>query len=107
MSIPQTRAPCVVPDLRARVFVWTLIGARTPMPRLIPGPAGLDESTGQDVVEAAAGAFGAVTSIEVSADRGFAFVEFESESQSGVAMNGLQNFKITPTNLMKITYAKR
>jgi RNA recognition motif-containing protein len=38
---------------------------------------GLDESTGQEVVEAAAGAFGAVTSIDVSADRGFAFVEFE------------------------------
>merc|ERR1712137_579755 len=38
---------------------------------------------------------------------GIAFVEFESEMQSGVAMNGLQNFKITPTNLMKISYAKR
>lgn len=36
-----------------------------------------------------------------------AFIEFESEMQSGVAMTGLQNFKITPTNLMKITYAKR
>jgi U2 small nuclear ribonucleoprotein B'' len=38
---------------------------------------------------------------------GISFVEFESELQSGVAMNGLQGFKITPTNLMKITYAKR
>jgi len=38
---------------------------------------------------------------------GIAFVEFDSEMQSGVAMSGLQNFKITPTNLMKITYAKR
>jgi len=38
---------------------------------------------------------------------GIAFVEFENEVQSGVAMNGLQGFKITPTNLMKITYAKR
>lgn len=38
---------------------------------------------------------------------GIAFVEFDNEMQSGVAMNGLQNFKITPTNLMKITYAKR
>ena len=38
---------------------------------------------------------------------GIAFVEFENEVQSGVAMNGLQSFKITPTNLMKITYAKR
>ena len=38
---------------------------------------------------------------------GIAFVEFDSEAQSGVAMGGLQNFKITPQNLMKITYAKR
>mmetsp|Transcript_33808 Transcript_33808/g.74169 ORF Transcript_33808/g.74169 Transcript_33808/m.74169 type:complete len:243 (-) Transcript_33808:718-1446(-) len=38
---------------------------------------------------------------------GIAFVEFENEMQSGVAMAGLQNFKITPTNLMKISYAKR
>lgn len=48
---------------------------------------GLDESTGQDVVEAAAGAFGAVTSIEVSADRGFAFVEFESEEDAQKAVD--------------------
>jgi RNA recognition motif-containing protein len=38
---------------------------------------------------------------------GIAFVEFESEMQSGVAMGGLQNFKITPQNLMKVSYAKR
>ena len=38
---------------------------------------------------------------------GIAFVEFESEAQSGVAMGGLQSFKITPQNLMKISYAKR
>lgn len=38
---------------------------------------------------------------------GIAFVEFENDVQSGTAMQGLQNFKITPTNLMKITYAKR
>lgn len=38
---------------------------------------------------------------------GIAFVDFENEVQSTVAMNGLQNFKITPTNLMKITFAKR
>lgn len=38
---------------------------------------------------------------------GIAFVEFESDTQSGLAMNNLQNFKITPQNLMKISYAKR
>ena len=38
---------------------------------------------------------------------GIAFVEFENEVQSGTAMQGLQSFKIPPTTLMKITYAKR
>ena len=48
---------------------------------------GLDESTGQEVVEAAARAFGAVTSIDVSADRGFAFVEFELEEDAQKAVD--------------------
>ena len=38
---------------------------------------------------------------------GIAFVEFETDAQSGTAMAGLQNFKITPQNLMKVSYAKR
>eukprot|EP01027_Heterolobosea_sp_BB2_P007613 GEZU01011312.1.p1 GENE.GEZU01011312.1~~GEZU01011312.1.p1 ORF type:complete len:236 (-),score=85.08 GEZU01011312.1:173-880(-) len=36
-----------------------------------------------------------------------AFVEFENEAQATIAMTGLQGFKITPTNLMQITYAKQ
>jgi RNA recognition motif-containing protein len=36
-----------------------------------------------------------------------AFVEFENEVQSGAAKNALQGFKITPTNPMKITFAKK
>ena len=43
----------------------------------------------------------------VPGKQGIAFVEFETEMQSGVAMGGLQNFKITPQNLMKVSYAKR
>jgi len=43
----------------------------------------------------------------VPGKQGIAFVEFEGEAQSGVAMSGLQGFKITPQNLMKISYAKR
>eukprot|EP00898_Chlorokybus_atmophyticus_P007247 jgi/Chlat1/7523/Chrsp61S07023 len=38
---------------------------------------------------------------------GIAFVEFENEMQASVAMSGLQQFKITPTNPMQITYAKK
>jgi U2 small nuclear ribonucleoprotein B'' len=37
---------------------------------------------------------------------GISFVEFGSEVQSRVAMSALQRFKITPTHLMKISFAK-
>lgn len=43
----------------------------------------------------------------VDARPGIAFVEFENDMQSTVAMSGLQNFKITPTNAMQISYAKQ
>jgi len=38
---------------------------------------------------------------------GIAFVEYENEMQSGVAMQGLQGFKVTPQNAMQISYAKQ
>ncbi|GAQ86276.1 putative RNA recognition motif containing protein [Klebsormidium nitens] len=38
---------------------------------------------------------------------GIAFVEFSDENQSTVAMSGLQGYRITPTNPMLITYAKK
>jgi len=43
----------------------------------------------------------------VTGKQGIAFVEFENEIEAGVAMNGLQHFKITPTHLMVISYAKK
>ena len=36
-----------------------------------------------------------------------AFVEFETEVQAGAAKDALQGFKITPTNAMKISFAKK
>lgn len=36
-----------------------------------------------------------------------AFVEFESDTQAGVAKDALQGFRITATCAMKITYAKK
>lgn len=36
-----------------------------------------------------------------------AFVEFENELQSGTAKDSLQGFRITPSNAMRITYAKK
>lgn len=36
-----------------------------------------------------------------------AFVEFENEYMSGAAKDALQGFKITPSNPIKITFAKK
>merc|ERR1712086_505746 len=38
---------------------------------------------------------------------GIAFVEYNSEAQSGTAMHGLQGFKVTAANPIKIAYAKK
>jgi len=43
----------------------------------------------------------------VTGKPGIAFVEFESISQAGQAKESLQGFKITPTNPMKITFARQ
>lgn len=42
----------------------------------------------------------------VEARPGIAFVEYDNEMQSGVALSGLQGFKITPTHAMAISFAK-
>eukprot|EP00696_Hemimastix_kukwesjijk_P017174 gnl/Hemi2/5756_TR1980_c0_g2_i1.p2 gnl/Hemi2/5756_TR1980_c0_g2~~gnl/Hemi2/5756_TR1980_c0_g2_i1.p2 ORF type:complete len:248 (+),score=92.06 gnl/Hemi2/5756_TR1980_c0_g2_i1:57-800(+) len=38
---------------------------------------------------------------------GIGFVEFENEMQSTIACNSLQNFRITPSNLMQISFARK
>ena len=43
----------------------------------------------------------------VEAKPGIAFVEYENEMHSSVAMQNLQGFKLTPQNSMLITYAKK
>ncbi|KAG2552599.1 U2 small nuclear ribonucleoprotein B'' [Panicum virgatum] len=43
----------------------------------------------------------------IAAKPGIAFVEFEDDSQSHIAMQALQGFKITPENPMAISYAKK
>ncbi|XP_078436176.1 U2 small nuclear ribonucleoprotein B [Wolffia australiana] len=43
----------------------------------------------------------------VEAKPGIAFVEFDDDMQSSIAMQALQSFKITPQNPMAISYAKK
>ncbi len=38
---------------------------------------------------------------------GIAFVEYGTEAQAAPAKDTLQGFKLTPTNAMRITYAKK
>jgi hypothetical protein len=38
---------------------------------------------------------------------GIAFVDFSTDMQAGVAISGLQGFKLTPQHYMKVVYAKR
>ncbi|KAG5603116.1 hypothetical protein H5410_034486 [Solanum commersonii] len=44
---------------------------------------------------------------ETTTKPGIAFVEFDDDAQSSVAMQALQGFKVTPQNPMAITYAKK
>jgi len=43
----------------------------------------------------------------VPGKEGIAFVEFEDDLEASVAMSGLQHFKITPENLMLISFARK
>jgi len=43
----------------------------------------------------------------VPGKNGFAFVEFENDVQANQAKDTLQGFKLTPTNAMRITFAKK
>lgn len=43
----------------------------------------------------------------IEAKPGIAFVDFEDDVQSSMAMQALQGFKITPQNPMIINYAKK
>lgn len=43
----------------------------------------------------------------IDAKPGIAFIEFGDENQATVALQALNNFKITPTNPMQISYAKK
>lgn len=43
----------------------------------------------------------------VPGKKGIAFVEFTDEMQAGVALQGLNNFKISPEATMQLSFAKR
>ena len=43
----------------------------------------------------------------VPGKKGIAFVEFADETQASLALQGLDNFKLTPTDTLALSFAKR
>jgi U2 small nuclear ribonucleoprotein B'' len=66
-------------------------------------PAGLDGTMLSALFEQYHG-FKEVRLVE---GKGVAFVEFGDDVQSGIALQGLNGFKLTQTDVMKLSYAKR
>lgn len=68
---------------------------------------GLPEATTDQMLQMLFAQFPGFKEVRMVESRpGIAFVDFENEMQSGVAMQGLQGFKVTPTHGMNITFAK-
>ena len=51
--------------------------------------------------------YGGLKEVRLIASRHMAFVEFESEQHSSVALKMLNNFKLSQTHLLHINYAKK
>ncbi len=43
----------------------------------------------------------------VPGKKGLAFVEFGDDAQAAIALQGLFGFKLTPTDTLKISFAKK
>lgn len=69
---------------------------------------GLPEATTEAMLKVLFSQFpGYIESRLVPGKPGIAFVDFETVQQAGVAITGLQGFKITAQNQMKLSYAKK
>ena len=44
---------------------------------------------------------------QVPGNKGIAFVEFADETQASLARQGLDGFKLTPTDALSLVFAKR
>jgi hypothetical protein len=53
------------------------------------------------------GRFPGFVDVRLIPERGLAFVEFADEGSSTVALQGLNNFRLTATHLMSVAYAKK
>lgn len=69
---------------------------------------GLPEETNDMMLQMLFGQFPGFKEVRLIPGRpDIAFVEYEDETQSTAAKNGLQGFKVTPTAPIRITFAKK
>lgn len=69
---------------------------------------GLPEETNDMMLHVLFGQFPGYKEVRLVPGRpDIAFVEYEDEIQASVAKNALQDFKVTPTSPIRITFAKK
>ena len=59
-----------------------------------------------EMIQSLFGQYAGLVDVKVVAQRGLAFVDFNSESAASPALQGLQNFKLDGTTTLQVTYAR-
>ena len=69
--------------------------------------AGLPPEVTAEMMEALFRQYNGFVEVRLASGQGVAFVEYGDIVQAGVALDGLNGFKLTPTDSMSVTYAKK
>ena len=69
--------------------------------------AGLPPEVTAEMMEALFRQYNGFVEVRLASGQGVAFVEYSDIVQAGVALDGLNGFKLTPTDSMSVTYAKK
>ena len=65
------------------------------------------DGTTEEVLTAMFAQYPGLKEIRVIPSKHMAFVDYENEGLAGAALQGLKNVALTPTDLLRLTYAKR
>jgi len=69
-------------------------------------PTDMTEDTLKNLLQSLFGQFNGLVDIRSIPIRGLAFIEFTNEAAAIPALQALHNFKLSPTQILSITYAK-
>ena len=67
----------------------------------------LPEEVTSEMLEALFKQFPGYIQVRLLVDKRLAYIEFDNDSQAGVALSGLKGFKLSPTQTLNVTYAKK